>query len=116
MKIAVTSTGQKLDDPVGTRPDKCSHWLVVDTVSMEYDAMPNPLVKLGGPAAGRFLAMLLQECMVKFILAGGCGCEQLEGLGKNGMRVLLGVKGSVREAVEKFSQNYFQDDAEAVRE
>lgn len=107
MKVVVISTGRKLDDHMGTRPDKCSYWLVVDPATMEYEAIPNPLMNLGGPAAGKLLAQLLQEHMVKFILAGCCGCNQMKELSKNGMRVLLGMTGSVRETVEKFNRSQF---------
>jgi len=107
MKVVVTSTGPKLDDHVGTRPDKCSYWLVVDPVTMECEAIPNPLMSVGGPAAGKLLTRILQEHMVEFILAGGCGCNQLKGLSENGMRVLLGMTGSVRETVVKFNRSQF---------
>ena len=107
MKVAVTSTGIKLDDHIGTKPDKCSYWLVVDPATMEYEAIPNPLISVGGPAAGKLLAQVLQEHMVKFILAGGCGCNQLKELSENGIRVLLGMTGSVRKTVEKFNRSEF---------
>ncbi len=107
MKVAVTSTGLKLDDHIGTKPDKCSYWLVVDPVTMEYEALPNPLISLRGPAAGKLIAQVLQEHMVKFILAGGCRCNQMKEMSKNGIRVLLGMTGSVRETVEKFNRSQF---------
>lgn len=107
MKVAVTSTEPKLEGNIATRPDKCSHWLVVDPATMGYEAIPNPLMSVGGPAAGKLIAQVLQEHMVKFILAGGYGCNQLKELGKNGMRVLFGMTGSVRETVEKFNRIQF---------
>jgi len=107
MKVAVASTGPKLDEHVGTRPDKCPYWLIVDPATMEYEAIPNPLMSVGGPAAGKLLAKIMQEHTVKFILAGGCGCNQLKELGKNGIRVLLGMTGSIRETVEKFNRSQF---------
>lgn len=107
MKIAIASTGPKLDDKVGIRPDKCSYWLVVDPATIECEAIPNPLMSVGSPAAGKLLAQLMQEHMVKFILAGGCGCNQLKELAENGMRVLLGMTGSVRETVGKFNRSQF---------
>jgi len=75
MKVVVTSIGSKLDDRIGTRPDKCSFWLVVDPVTMECEAMPNPLMSIGGPAAVKLVAQVLGEHRVKFIPAGGCGCN-----------------------------------------
>jgi len=107
MKVTVACTGPTLDDHVGIRPDKCSYWLFVDPVTMEYEAIQNPMMSLSGPAAGKLLVQQLRENAVKFILAGGCGCNQLKELGENGMRVLLGMTGLVRETVEKFNRSQF---------
>jgi len=107
MKVAVTAVGQKLDDPIGTRPDRCSYWLVVDPVTMEWEPIPNPLMSVGGPAAGKLIAQVLQEQRVKFILAGGGRCKPLKEVGGNGVRVLLGMTGTVRETVEKFNRSPF---------
>ena len=107
MKVVVTSIGPKLDDHIGARPDKCSHWLVVDPVTMQCEAIANQLTSIRGPGAGKFLAQVLQEYRVKFILAGGYGCNQLKELGENGMRVLFGMTGSARETVEKFNTGQF---------
>jgi predicted Fe-Mo cluster-binding NifX family protein len=74
---------------------------------MGYEAIPNPMTSVSGPAAEQFINRLLQEYRVKFILAGGCGCTQLKELSADGMRVLLGMTGSVREAVEKFNRSPF---------
>lgn len=109
MKVAVTSTGLKLDDRVGIRPNKCSYWLVVNPVTMEYQAIPNPLTSVSGPAAGKFVVQILKEYRVKFILAGNSGCNLFKELGGNGMRVLLGMTGSVRESVEKFNRSQFSE-------
>lgn len=109
MKVAITSTGPKLDDPIGTRPNKCSYWLVVDSVTMECEAIPNPLTSVSGPAAGKFLAQILEEYRVKFILAGDYRCKQLKDLSENGMRVLFGMTGSARETVEKFNRSPFPE-------
>jgi len=53
------------------------------------------------------VVLILEEYRVKFILTGGCGCNQLKELGADGIRVLLGMTGSVREAVEKFNRSPF---------
>jgi predicted Fe-Mo cluster-binding NifX family protein len=107
VKVAVASNGLKLEDHVGIGPDKCPYWLVVDPATMDYKAIPNPLMNVSGPAAGKLLARILQEHTVEFILADGCGCNQLKELSKNGMRVLFGMIGSVQETVEKFNRSQF---------
>ena len=112
MKVAVISTGPKLDDPIGARPDKCPYWLLVDPVTMEYEAIPNPLMSISGPAKEMFIVQILQKNRVKFILAGSYGVDHLNELGKNGIKVLLGLTGSVRETVGKFNRSIFSGQSE----
>ena len=102
MKIAIISTGPKIDDSVGTVPDSSPYWLFVDLETMKCEAMPNPLTSIGGPAKLQLIIQVLHNSKVKYILAGGYGTIQLKELEKNGIKVLFGLKGSVRKTVEKF--------------
>ncbi len=50
MKICATSTGLSLDAPVDPRFGRCQYFMVVDSETMEYDAMQNPRVCASGSA------------------------------------------------------------------
>ena len=50
MKIAVTSTGPTLDDDVEARFGRCQYFLIVDSETMQTEAIENPNIALGGGA------------------------------------------------------------------
>lgn len=106
MKIAVTSTGPTLEHYVGTRARRCGYLLIVDPDTMQYEVVQNPLVSLWGPAAGKLFAQLVLQNDVHTILAGSCGDNTLKALRDAGIKIFVGMTGSVRRAVEQFKRSY----------
>ena len=107
MKVAIISTGPTLDDPVGATPSESPFLLIVDAKTLEFESIPNPLVSKDKEAAQMLLSQLMQEHSAKVILAGAAGSRELSKLNKNGIRVLLGMTGSIRDTVEKFNRVQF---------
>ncbi|MBW1801013.1 MAG: NifB/NifX family molybdenum-iron cluster-binding protein [Deltaproteobacteria bacterium] len=101
MKIAVSSSGPTLDDTVETRFGRCAYFLIVDTDTMEYEALQNPNISLGG-GAGIQSAQLMANKGVSFVLTGNCGPNAFQTFGAAGVQVITGVTGRVREGVEQF--------------
>ena len=101
MKIAVTSTGPTLDDNVEARFGRCAYFLIIDTDTMQYEAIENPNIALGG-GAGIQSAQLMSEKGVTTILTGNCGPNAFNVFGQAGIQVIVGVSGLVRNAVEQF--------------
>ena len=101
MKIAVTSTGSTLDDQVEARFGRCAYFLLIDTETMQFEAMENPNIALGG-GAGIQSAQLMSEKGVYSVLTGNCGPNAFNVFGHSGIQVVVGVSGSVRHAVEQF--------------
>lgn len=48
MKIAVTASGPDLDSQIESRFGRCQYFIIVDTDTMEYEAIQNPNVAVGG--------------------------------------------------------------------
>ena len=48
VKICVTSTGPSLDAPVDPRFGRCQYFVIVDSETMEYEAMQNPSMGASG--------------------------------------------------------------------
>ena len=101
MKIAVTSQGKSLDDKVDPRFGRCSWFLVADTDSMKVEPVANANAAVGG-GAGIQSAQLMAEHDVKAVLTGNCGPNAFRTLEAAGIKVVVGVGGTVREAVEHF--------------
>lgn len=101
MKVAVTSTGPALDDRVEARFGRCAYFLIIHTDSMQYETVENPNLSLGG-GAGIQSAQLMSEKGVTAVLTGNCGPNAFNVFGQAGIRVIVGVSGTVRQAIEQF--------------
>jgi len=101
MKIAVTSTGPTLNDNVEARFGRCPYFLIIDTDTMQLEAIENPNMALGG-GAGIQSAQLMSEKGVTTVLTGNCGPNAFNVFGQTGIQVIVGVSGPVRNAVEQF--------------
>jgi predicted Fe-Mo cluster-binding NifX family protein/NAD-dependent dihydropyrimidine dehydrogenase PreA subunit len=101
MKIAVTAKGKTLDDHVDPRFGRCPYFLVIDTETLKVEPVENPNLTLGG-GAGIQSAQLMAEHEVKAVLTGNCGPNAYQTLKAADIEVIVGVSGTVREAVEQF--------------
>lgn len=101
MKIAVTSTGPTLDDTVEARFGRCPYFLIIEPDSLELEAIPNPNISLGG-GAGIQSAQLMADKGVSVVLTGNCGPNAFRTFGAAGIKVITGIAGQVRQAVERF--------------
>jgi len=106
MKIAVTSTGPTLDDNVEARFGRCAYFLIIDTDTMQLEAIENPNIAVGG-GAGIQSAQLMSEKGVTTVLTGNCGPNAFNVFGQAGIQVIVGVSGVVRNAIEQFKTGAF---------
>ena len=106
MKIAVTSTGPSLDNDVETRFGRCAYFFIIDPDTMEFEAIENPNIALGG-GAGIQSAQLMSEKGVTMVLTGNCGPNAFNVFGQAGVQVIVGVNGNIRNAVEQFKADAF---------
>jgi len=90
-----------LDAPVDPRFGRCPYFLIVDTDTLDFEAVENPNLALGG-GAGIQSAQLMAAKDVKFVLTGNCGPNAHETLSAAGIGVIPGCSGAVRDAVEQF--------------
>ena len=101
MKIAVTSTGPTLDDMMEARFGRCAYFLIIDPDTLEFEALENPNIALGG-GVGIQSAQLMAEKGVSTVLTGNCGPNAFQTFGAANIQVITGVSGQVRQAVEQY--------------
>lgn len=108
MKISVVSELPTLDACIGTHFRCSKYLLIIDLDTMEYEAMPNPVIVLSGPAAGKLFAQQLLQENVRIVLAGSYSSKIsksfLKALGGVGIQIIGGMSGSIRSAVKQFKE------------
>ena len=99
MKVAVSASGDSLDDPVDPRFGRCQYFIIVDTDSMKFEAIPN--INMKAPSgAGIGAAQLVTERGVKGVVTGAAGPNAMAVLSQAGIRIYIGAQGSVRQAIK----------------
>lgn len=99
MKIAVAANGNTLEAAVDPRFGRCAWFVIVDSDSMEYQAVENPGVTAGG-GAGIQAAQVVASFGVQAVVAGNMGPNAYRALSGGGIQVLPWTGGTVRQAVE----------------
>ena len=103
MKIAVSATGNTLDAQVDPRFGRCSYFIIADSETMNFEAVPNIAAgAMGG--AGIQAAQTITSKGVKALITGNVGPNAFQTLSASGIEVLVGASGIVREAIEKYKK------------
>ena len=102
MKIAVSASGPTLDAPVDARFGRAPYLLIVDLETLDFEAVANQINLQAAQGAGIQTASLVARYKPAAVLTGHCGPKAFQTLQAAGIRVIVEVHGSVREAVEQY--------------
>jgi len=102
MKVAVTSQGESMDSPVDPRFGRAKFFIVVDTESNEFDVVDNEQNVNAPQGAGIQAAETVARQDVEYVLTGHCGPKAFHALGAAGIKVVVGLQGTVKEAIDSF--------------
>jgi predicted Fe-Mo cluster-binding NifX family protein len=107
VRIAVSSSGPGLDAQIDPRFGRCQYFVIVDSDSMQFEAVENPNVMATG-GAGIQAAQLVADKGAQVVLTGNCGPNAFQTLKAAGIAVCVNVSGAVGEAVERYKRGEFQ--------
>lgn len=106
-KICITAQGASLESQVDPRFGRCQYFVIVDSDSLEFEAINNSnLEAMGG--AGIQSGQLVAEKGVKVVLTGNVGPNAFRTLQAAGIEVITGVNGTVRTVVDRYKQGGFK--------
>jgi len=99
VRIAVSVSAPSLDAQVDPRFGRAPYFLLVDPETWEWEALPNQAQLQAPQGAGIQAAAMLARHRPAAVLTGHCGPKAFYTLKAAGVEVIVGVAGSVREAV-----------------
>ena len=99
MKIAISADGSNLNAKVAHRFGASEYLLIIDVDSGEFEAVPNP-AGTRQHGAGVQAIVLAVNRVAKAIMTDYCSPAIANQLKANGIEVLTGMTGTVRDAVE----------------
>jgi predicted Fe-Mo cluster-binding NifX family protein len=108
MKICVSAFSGSLDADVDSRFGRCAYFVIVDSETMEFNAISNASTG-AAHGAGIQAAQTVANMGVKVVITGNVGPNAFSVLSAAGIKIVTGVSGSVREAVEMYKKGQFQE-------
>jgi len=103
MKIAITAKDSSLESDVDPRFGRCSHFLIVDLDTMNFELISNESAMASG-GAGIQAAQAVAKTGVEALLTGNIGPNAFQTLSAAGIKVFTGASGTIKEAVEKYKK------------
>lgn len=103
MNICVTSQGDNLDSSIDPRFGRCNYFLIIDSDTLEFEAVENSFSQAGG-GAGIQSGQLMSSKGVKAVLTGNVGPNAFQTLNAAGIEIFTGASGTVREVVESYKE------------
>ena len=108
MKICISASAGSLDAQVDPRFGRCPYFMIVDSETMEFEAIPNTVAgAMGG--VGIKAAQVVASKGVKVVVTGNVGPNAFQALSTAGIEIVVGAFGTVREAIEAYKRGELKE-------
>ena len=108
MKIAITALGSDLQAQVDPRFGRAQYFIIIDTETMEYEAVSNSSMN-AAHGAGIQSAQLMSSKNVTAIITGNVGPNAHQTLNAANIKIFQSDKTTVKQAIEKFKNNELKE-------
>lgn len=108
MKICVSAVSGSLDAQINPRFGRCQYFVIVDTETMSFEALPNAS-QGAAHGAGIQAAQTVVGKGVQVVLTGNVGPNAFQALSSAGIKIVTNVFGTVREAVERYKRGELKE-------
>jgi predicted Fe-Mo cluster-binding NifX family protein len=112
MKIAISVVEPNLDSEVYPRFGRSQYFILVDPETMQFEAVTNPNIEAPS-GAGISTAQLVYNKGASAVITGTIGPKAQRALAAAGVRMLTGVSGTIRDAIESFKAGKLSGGADA---
>ena len=102
MKILITAQGDSLESEVDPRFGRAKNFILFDTETGDHSTIPNTQNIQAPQGAGIQAGRTVTESGARAVLTGNCGPKAFRVLSEAGIKVYVGVKGTVQDAIEAF--------------
>jgi predicted Fe-Mo cluster-binding NifX family protein len=113
MRIAVTTEGNDLDAQIDSRFGRAAKFLIVDSETMRFDVVANTQSLDLAQGAGIQSAQNVLVHKPDVVLTGNCGPKAFRVLKVAGIRVVVGVKGRIGDAIRDYRNGKYVEATEA---
>ncbi|OGL47155.1 MAG: dinitrogenase iron-molybdenum cofactor biosynthesis protein [Candidatus Schekmanbacteria bacterium RBG_13_48_7] len=105
MKIAITSQDKTLDSLIDPRFGRCKYFVLYDTETKDFEIIDNRQILNAAQGAGIQAAETVVRNGASWVLTGSCGPKAFRTLTAAGIKVVIDIAGTVKEAIEKFQKS-----------
>jgi len=109
MKICVSAaSANDLDAPIDPRFGRCPYFVIVDSETLQFEAVPNT-ASSGMSGAGIQAAQTIASKGAKVLITGNIGPNAFQALSAAGIKIVTGAFGTVGEVVGKYKRGELRE-------
>ncbi len=109
MKVCICATGPNLNSQVSPVFGRCPYFLVVDSKTEEFKAIPNPALQ-AGRGAGVGASQLVASEGATAVICGNFGPNAFSVLQMSGIKIYPGVFGlTIKQAIDKYNKGELKE-------
>jgi len=109
MKLLITSTGDILESEVDPRFGRAKKFILFDTKTEKFSVIDNNQSLNTPSGAGIQASQNVAGCGADVLITSNCGPKAYKVLSTAGVKVFLGAKGSIKDAINDFKEGKLKE-------